>query len=191
MKRIILITGLLLLWLSGTSFSQNEKKAHIGIGINFYSGNENWIAVPEGLSSIYITTTFKNNFRLEPEIGFNSISQSYDSGAKGRRTLLRLGLGQFYVSEWQKQVRFFIGPRFGLIGEWISRSDPSRDLPDDNATSIYISLCTGAEYQFAEHFTIGGEVQLGYIDYGKLDTSDYDKSIFFHNALLTLRWYYK
>jgi hypothetical protein len=190
LKRIILIAGLLLLWLSSTSFSQNEKKAQTGIGINFYSGNQNMLVIPEGLSSIYLPIMFNGNYRLEPEIGFSSRSNESDYGSKTSHTLLRLGLGQFYISDWKKQVRFFTGLRFGMIKEWVDYSS-SYDNNDDDANHVFISLCTGAEYQLAEHFTIGGEVQLGYIDYGKYDSDDPDESLIYHNALLTLRWYYK
>ena len=139
------------------------------------------ISIPEGLSSVYFTTTFGNNIRFEPEIGFSSLSRTDDYDRELRRTFLRVGLGQFYVSNWKKQVRFFIGPRFGLVREWVSENGTASDYTED-ATSIYISLCTGAEYRFAERFTLSGELQLGYIDYGDLRDYGYDESLI---------WYYK
>jgi hypothetical protein len=191
LKKRLFIAGIILLWLSTLAIAQEQKSSQVGIGINFYAGNQNLVAIPEGLSSIYITTSFGGNFRIEPEIGFSSYSWDYDSGNENNLTILRIGLGQFYVTNWQKSVRLFVGPRFGLVRSWRSRSSPYTDYPDENASSVFFSLCTGAEYELAQRFTIGGELQLGYIDYGKIQDDDPDETLIYHNALFTLRWYFK
>lgn len=116
-------------------FAQELKSTQktFGLGVSLFNLSE---YINESLfgNTIYLTINTKNNFRLEPTIGF---SFSKD------RSKYALGLGVFKQKDLSN-LRLLAGLRLSLS--------------DGNIFNIAPTL--GGEYYFNEHFSIGSEIQL-------------------------------
>ena len=116
-------------------FAQELKstQSKFGIGVSFFNLSE-YLNESSFGNSIYLTINTKNNFRLEPTIGFSfskDLSKYY------------LGLGAFKFKDISN-LRILTGIRLGLTDK--SRFD--------------IAPTLGGEYYLKDHFSIGSEIQL-------------------------------
>lgn len=128
---IFIVIGLSSQCLLAQEFKSTQSK--FGIGVSLFNLSE-YLNESSFGNSIYLTINTKNNFRLEPTLGF-SFSKS--------RSKYDLGLGVFKLKELSN-LMLLAGIRLGL-------SDGS----------IFIFAPTlGGEYYFNEHFSIGSEIQL-------------------------------
>lgn len=125
-------------------FSQENisNQSKFGIGVSLFNLSEYLYESSFG-NSVYLTFNTKNNFRLEPIIGF-SFNESQNK--------YHLGFGLFKNKDLSN-FKLLTGIRFGLA--------------DGNVYSIAPTL--GGEYFFDRHFSLGSEIQLR----GTFEKSDF------------------
>lgn len=182
---------------------ESQTKVGIGVSLNpaalFRSGSSSTTFLPVGLANIYIPIMTSANFRIEPEVGIFSLSSETSAPylSKTSSTSLRLGIGLFYVRPSQGSFDFYVGPRLGMLVSSSTSSYPGNPESKTSETDLFVGACVGGEYSFSPHFSIGGETQLNYIDYGNPDqtpappgVSTRSQSAFTSNALMFFRWYF-
>lgn len=134
MKKTLLI--FIVIGLSTQSLFAQEVKSNqnkFGLGVSLFNLSE-YLNESSFGNSIYLTINTKNNFRLEPTIGF--------SFSKNQSKYV-LGLGVFKLKDLSN-LKLITGIRLGLSND-----------------NIYVIAPTlGGEYYFNEHFSIGSEIQL-------------------------------
>ncbi len=174
-----------------TSINAQEKPHHnYGIGVNLYPALRVWGPTFNEMPGIYFTIALSERFRLEPELGYSRYSSDNPtSEEKDVETTYKVGLGQFYIIKQSESNSVFLGPRVGIIRRGLYQRSYTGDESENSAIDFFLNLCLGGEYCFSKYFSLGGEVQLGYINYGKYYTYSDDRSTLYHNALVTLRWY--
>lgn len=176
--------------------------------------------------SVIHVPIIRGGLKLEPELGYLRTSSSVeeDRGKSSTNTSsLRIGCGVFLYKPVNK-VSFYYGGRIGIVKMSSSEEedyegkdrivgvDPSlgghnEDLgplfgenseSKTSQTNFYIGPAVGAEYWIGEHFSVGGEAQLLYTEYGepKLeDGEEEDEVDIFQSLMMTkymfvLRWYF-
>jgi hypothetical protein len=133
--RKTLVTFILIVILSQYLLSQELKnpQSKIGIGVSFFNLTEYLFESSVG-NTIYLTINRKNNFRLEPSLGFSFT----DNQSK-----FIFGVGAFKQKELTR-LNLLTGIRLGLSDSKI----------------YFIAPTLGGEYFFDEHFSLGSEIQI-------------------------------
>lgn len=184
--------------------SGQETKGKIGIGVSLNpiailgSGSTSIFLLPVGLSNIYIPIMAGPSFRIEPEAGIFTISTETTLGSsseKSSTTLLRLGIGLFYVHSSESSFNSYFGPRIGILSTSETSSTTGNSETKTSETDFFIGFCIGSEYLFSPHFSIGAEAQLNYISFGNPEytpsqSSERTMNCFTNNALIFFRWYF-
>ena len=133
-----------------------------------------WSVGADNQSGVYVGIAISPTFRLEPEIsivrqrdktsftidnGFGSVSVFNDELTSAT---YRLGLGLLW--QWQRipQLRFYAGPRFGLIHATASEhvTGPQTGTNDAHRTDWFLAGSLGAEYFPVARLSAGADVQL-------------------------------
>jgi hypothetical protein len=205
MKQTFLVSILgLICCLSFALGQESQTKVGIGVSLNptalFSSGSSSTLFLPVGLTNIYIPIMASANFRIEPEAGIYSESSENTSGSfssKSSSTILRLGVGLFYVRSSETSFSSYVGPRLGILSTSSTSSSTGSSESKTSETNFFIGLCVGGEHSFSSHFSIGGEAQLNYISFGNPDRtpasttpSTRSQSVFTNNALMFFRFYF-
>lgn len=134
MKKVILIVILSGIFLPNLFPQENKNnQSKFGFGVSLFNLSEYLNESAFG-NSIYLTINTKNNFRLEPTIGF-SINES--------KNKYHLGLGLFKKKDLTN-FELLAGIRLGLA--------------DGNV--YFVAPTVGGEYYFDRHFSLGSEIQL-------------------------------
>ena len=97
----------------------------------------------EMLPSIYYVINIASGGRIEPNVGFLSLSNDYNES-----TLLTFGIGYLKNKTQSDNYSTYWGGRFSMS----SNSDSDTNL-------ITIAPICGAEYSFSDHVSIGGETR--------------------------------
>jgi hypothetical protein len=185
-----------------TAYAQDEgPKAGIGLSLNpptlgaldLDGGVTINTGLPFDFGNFYFPIVVSPKFKIEPEFGLFRASIKYQDGGftdEEKATILRLGLGLFYVFPTKGDLRGYVGPRLGFI--YTTASDNGSDVSE---TDWVLGLALGGEYFFSSHFALGGEAQLNYIRLGKPDSDDggdYDLSrhVISTHGLILVRWYF-
>ncbi len=200
MKSRLSLAGVAMLTIAATADAQ-EPGVTFGIGTSLNPtailGGDVLLRV--GLGNIYFPLIIGSSFKLEPEFGLLRSSEKTTDGtssSESSATLTRLGIGAFWVTPIHESFRAYIGPRVAILRNSVTSrfgSTPERKVTQ---TNFVLELATGGEHLFSSHFSLGGEVRLGYIKMGepKLtpaspSTFEQSGSILTTNALILLRWY--
>ncbi len=203
MKSRLSLAGVAMLTIAATADAQ-ERGVTFGIGTSLNPiaiGDGNLVLLPVGLGNIYFPLIIGSSFKLEPEFGLLRLSEKTTDGttsSESSATLTRLGIGAFWVTPIRESFRAYVGPRVGIVRN--SESSRSGTGPERKVTqtNLVLELATGGEYLFSSHFSLGGEVRLGYINVGEPKVTpapaptpfDQSASILTTNALILLRWYF-
>lgn len=163
----------------------------LGTGLFFQTGGEALIAdelqtqssidfVPITAISFYVPIAF-SGFKLEPELGMYNYSYSITSGSAENQnvssTSFRIGTGIFYTHRTSAAFELYAGPRVGIvthsqdIKNFDSLSTPQNSETNSSRTDFYVGLSVGGEYFFSEHFSLGVEAELEYLNLGKETTT--------------------
>ena len=156
--------------------------------------------MPVGLGNIYFPLIIGSSLKVEPEFGLLRLSEKA-TGSFGESevssTLLRLGLGVFWITPLRGSFRAYVGPRVGIVRQSSSFSFSSQPEQQVTQTHRILELATGGEHLFSSHFSLGGEVRLSYITAGEPKETpsspnpvEQNESIVTTNALILLRWYF-
>ncbi len=201
MKSRLSLAGVAMLTIAATAHAQ-ERGVTFGIGASLNPiaiGDGNLVLLPVGLGNIYFPLIIGSSFKLEPEFGLLRLSEKTTDGttsSESSATLTRLGIGAFWVTPIRESFRAYVGPRVGIVrNSESSRFDPEPERKVTQ-TNLVLELATGGEHFFSSHFSLGGEVRLGYIKMGEPkvtpappSTFEQSGSILTTNALILLRWY--
>jgi hypothetical protein len=133
-----------------------------------------WSLGADNQSGVYVGIAISPTFRLEPELsilrqrdkatitidnGFGTVSVLNEELTSGS---YRLGLGLLW--QWQRiaQLRFYAGPRFGLIHATSSEhlTGAQTGTSDASRTDWFIAGSLGAEYFPIPRLSAGADVQL-------------------------------
>ncbi len=213
MKRACVFFSLIsVVLLSEAPAQQLTTRVGFGVSLNPVAlvnlSSASALFLPVGLTDIYIPIQIGNNFRLEPDAGYLSMSTetkypqttyspAYSSNSSNSMT--RIGLGAFYVMPVDTSFRSYVGPRFGLL---FTSSESSSTYPGSTNTSsdetdFYLGLAAGGEYMLSTHFSVGCEVQFNYVNLGEPSVSPAQPTsstqsghMVTNNALMFLRWYF-
>ena len=146
MKNNIKLTMIICLLLS-TIFSKEKGD---GFGFTFNGGNSIMNILDEsGMKpspTVYYIHNLSNGKRIEPSLGYFSVSNESESNS-----MTTLGLGYLKNKIQSNNFLTYWGGRFSL-------NIFSEDIED----IISISPICGAEYSFSDHFSIGGETRFNY-----------------------------
>ncbi len=205
MKSRLSLAGVAVLTIAAAAHAQ-ERGVTFGIGTSLNPtaiGSGGLVLLPVGLGNIYFPLIIGSRFKLEPEFGLLRVSEKTTVGgtsSESSATLTRLGIGAFWVTPIRESFRAYVGPRVGIVRNSESSrfgTEPERKVTQ---TNLVLELATGGEYLFSSHFSLGGEVRLGYINVGESKVTpapappppgvDRSESILTTNALILLRWYY-
>ncbi len=205
MKSRLWLAGVAMLTIAPTADAQ-ERGVTFGIGTSlnptaiFASGDGNILLLPVGLGNIYFPLIIGSSFKLEPEFGLLRLSEKTTDGttsSESSATLTRLGIGAFWVAPIRESFRAYVGPRVGIVRSSESSRFGTQPERKVTQTDLVLELATGGEYLFSSHFSLGGEVRLGYINMGKRKVTppppfpfEQSGSILTTNALILLRWYF-
>ncbi len=207
MKSRLSLAGIAMLTIAATADAQ-ERGVTFGIGTSLnptaiFAGDGDLALFNVGLGNVYFPLIIGSSFKLEPEFGLLRLAEKTTDGttsSESSATLTRLGIGVFWVTPIRESFRAYVGPRVGIVRNSESSrfdTEPERKVTQ---TNLVLELATGGEYLFSSHFSLGGEVRLGYINVGESKVTpaptpmpppvDRSESILTTNALILLRWYY-
>lgn len=187
-----------------------DAPARFGIGVTLnpaaliFADVDEVLFLPVGLGNIRFPVHLGSNVRLEPELGYFSTHADFQDmsfSSSNDLTILRYGIGAFYVLRPEESVRFTIGPRIGFLRtSEESRFSSPPNPPSENKTKRtdnYIGLALGGEYWFSTHFSLGAEIQLSRVGIGDTEvepppqpppTSESSARITTTNALVIIRY---
>ncbi len=142
-------------------------------------------------NKIIFTITPTNNFRLEPEIGFNFHN---DKDRELKDKSIHFGIGGFAMFQRGK-TNIYGGLRFeyaNISYEYIHWN--SGDKQTEKTNRLAIGPAIGAEFFFGHHFSIGGEIGLKYMNLNAKDSQynddkDIKQTYFTTDSAVLLRFY--
>ena len=209
MKSRLSFAGAAILTIAATVDAQ-ERGVALGIGVSLNPAaiaGGNQVLLPVGLGNLYFPLIIGSSFKLEPEFGLLRLSEKTTAGTtstESSATLTRLGIGAFWVTPIRESFRAYVGPRVGIVRNSESSRFGTQPESKVTQTNLVLELATGGEHLFSSHFSLGGEVRLGYINVGESKVTptpptptptppppvDRSESILTTNALILLRWYF-
>jgi len=202
MKKI-LYSILNLILISNIIIAQ-ETELSFGLGVSLnptavFGNSSSIMLLPVGFSNFYIPITLNNSKRIEPEFGiysYSSESTSEGYSIENSSTITRLGLGLLFLKPYSDNFNASFGLRIGLLSH-STTSKYNGETSSRDQSDLYIGIVVGGEHMLSEHFSIGGEIQLNYIEIGEekrtpsaSNGNDRSESMITNNALLFFRWYY-
>lgn len=133
---------------------------------------------------------------IEPEIGYARVDFTFDpdSGDKIERTGSRLtfGSGLFGISSLGEDSRAFFGGRIGVVRTGTTREDGD-ESDSESKIDFFIGPSIGGEYSLSDHFALGVEGGIYYVNLGEFDepdSGDLSTSIIQTRGLLFFRAYF-
>jgi hypothetical protein len=182
---IILLSIPLKLVSQESAISKNDQM-RIGFGVGF--GQTNIFGSGGDLASVALPIDFSNfsvvfrkeNFRIEPSLGYFSYSSSSDNDEYSSSNF-RIG-SIFALASSRGSMNYYYGIDIGAV---------FGSTTDNSWTDFYIGAVTGGEYMFSDNFSLGGEIQLSYISIGQSGDNDSNRSESFIStkSMVILRWY--
>ncbi|MGD0709755.1 MAG: hypothetical protein ABR968_01095 [Bacteroidales bacterium] len=175
MKKTIIIFGLLALNHAFSSITYGQKsdtsKFKIGFGISLlnindfetYSSEEGYVPYS---TSISIPMTFRNHFRMEPELGFSRVIGKNNNF----NNYISMGLGLYFLHS-KRELTLLYGVKLGA-----------------DINNIYEALAIGGEYFFSPRFSLGGMFMLKLTQTEKILPNNTALST---NSSILLRFYFK
>ncbi|HET7825602.1 MAG TPA: outer membrane beta-barrel protein [Anaeromyxobacter sp.] len=155
------------------SAQEHRPRLGIGVGISAFDFNST-LTLTNGFpavipDSIYVPINLGPNFRLEPQLGIMTLSQDTGGGgiASTDTSVVSIGLGAFYLVDVASQLDVYVGGR--VVRTSYSQTLKSPGVPDDKTegTDIRIIPALGGEYSPHPRFSLGAEVQLQLVSFGK------------------------
>ena len=181
-----------------------QKPGTFGVGVSI--GQQLNIVIDEALEQLYgrpqVSFSFPMNlassFRLEPELGFVSItSKQKDVGFETSASNLTFGVGGYFLMRPGDEFVMYAGPRAGMHRFSATRQFPGDPEESIKRTDIFFGVGLGGEHFFSSHLSLGAEGRLTYISAGqpKIEPSfgsdpDVEGSTTATEGLLFVRFYF-
>jgi hypothetical protein len=160
-------------------------------------------------ATVQIPIRLSPTVRFEPEIGYlsESIELSYSSQLlESSASMVRISGGLMFIAASYGSTNIYVGPRIAAQFYSTTETTPgfmsgSVEKTESKGTNLFFMGCVGAEHFFSPHFSLGAEVQLSYVSFGKPETTVTTPSpfpspimtkrtIFGINSLTHVRWYF-
>lgn len=187
MRKIWLLALIAALFVATPSaHAQDETRVGIGLGMTNIGLDLFEFAVLTP-ASIYIPIDF-GSFRLEPEIGFARFQEKFGDFEE-TSTVFQIGTGIFALRRMGSTTIYY-GGRVGLVRFSLSEEGPGDDDSESSSTNVFLGPSMGAEHNFSDHFSLGGEVQVLYTSIGSEDEDDDSSASFLRTRpVFFVRWY--
>jgi hypothetical protein len=201
MKKFLLTSLVMasLFSVSSNSFGQSAEEQisdmkvfGMGMHIEQFKLNDIVMDISAPSNKIIFTITPSNNIRIEPEIGFSFYN---DKENKLKDKTIHLGLGGFGMYQKGK-TNIYGGLRFEYSKFTNEFNNWETDATETEETNgIGIGPAIGVEYFFSQHFSIGGEIGIKFMNYNTTNsqyTSEEDskESLLKTDSGLLLRFYF-
>lgn len=179
LRRISITAALLLVLSFAPAQAQNgETKFGVGVGLDPIA------SILDETDSVFSPVTLyfpiqADGFRIEPQFGLFRRSRDSGSGTQASSrtaTALELGAGVFATPQIGDNTIAHLGGRLGIVRFSESISGPNTD-DSQSATDFFIGPAAGGEHFLSDNFSLGGEVQLIYVNVGEGDSGDTDISL--------------
>lgn len=147
-------------------FADGAPLPMIGIGVSVPSSG-----TPGG--AIYVPINLMPQFRLEPTIGLGNGSTAKTKESKtetDKLSAVSLGIGAFYMMHPDEKMAFYAGARLGVVMNSASSSDGTTTI-ESKHTDMVVALAVGGEHFLVPKFSLGAEVDLGYVSVGDTTTT--------------------
>ena len=141
----------------GFGFTFNGENSIMNI-INIFSGGG-----VKSSPTIYYIYNLSNGKRIEPSLGYISVSNESESSS-----ISTLGIGYLADKIQSNNFLTYWGGRFSI-----------NMFSEDIEAIISISPVCGAEYSFSDNFSIGGETRFNYTMNVEFDIADISSHLFF------------
>jgi hypothetical protein len=176
-RRLFIIAGMLAL----VSAAEAQERRTVGLGVKINplalitSEDTQAPLLPLGLTSFSIPINVSRNFRVEPEFGLWSSSETVTSTfpppATGdiSSTYISAGAGVMYQQPIDDSFNAYGGIRGGIVASSQTLRQGSTTI-DRSETDFFVGPCGGGEYLFSPHFSMGTELQINYIKFGEPET---------------------
>lgn len=186
------MAGLILSVVPATSRAQDGTRVGLGVGVTSpFTPGAFGSDIGPLMSTINIPITGQR-IRIEPMVGFVRMSDS-NNNMDVSRSALHLGSGIFGLKRSGSTI-FYFGGRAGIMRNSVSFDfdDAPQFAPEDeSSTDFFLAPATGAEYLFADTFSLGGEVQLVYTRFGnESEESDASRSALHTKTIFFVRWHF-
>lgn len=166
-KKILCATALASLCLApAAAFADVAPLPMIGIGVSVPSSG-----TPGG--AIYVPINLMPQFRLEPTIGLGTGTTAKTSDNKtvtDKLSAVSIGIGAFYMMHPDEKMAFYAGARLGAVMNSSSNSDGTKTT-EYKHTDMVAALTAGGEHFLAPKFSLGAEVNIGYVSVGDTTTT--------------------
>ncbi len=166
----------------------DEFRIGFGAAINPISiltesdGSDGNLTVPVQTAAIFLPMLFGEHLRIEPQFSLISLSESKvtkDDAGKTRGTYegntsgLMLGTGVFYGFHLDTSTKGYIGARMGIISSSSSAVFTPVSGGESHVSYSQINLfygpAIGGEYYLSSRMSLGMEVGLNILSYGKVE----------------------
>ena len=148
--------------------AQDKEYRAFGIGVNVL--DLSGVIYGDG-ATIYLPINLGPAFRLEPFLGFSSISYDWEGDADDSETNMELGLGIFPTIRKGSAV-IYVGGRIGMaIGSEEDKDSNGDVWVEYSDFSFGIGPALGGEYYFNPHLSLGGEMSIMFVS--MTDKTDY------------------
>lgn len=143
--------------------STSALAADFGLGVSARSN--------DGL--LYVPIDISKSFRIEPSIRYASTDASStdqddpEFNASQETETLEVGIGVFGVRRITEVAHVYFGGRFAYVDAEITTTSNGSFYDSHNETDqdgYRIGPAVGFEYLFAQHFSVGGEVNYTFLD---------------------------
>jgi hypothetical protein len=209
--RTLLGAGAALLVFAASSQAQGPRPG-FGVGVSLNMTPTSGFALSGGQAfdartgNIHLMFRAARAWRIEPMFGYARESQKATlSGNTQTATfnLWRVGVGFLYLLPRGSSFQAYVGPRLGLVHKYEKDEIRGPGFPTASATLTetdkFISAVFGGEYFLAQRFSLGGEAQITYTNFGDLNRKSVppnpnpqpkrDGSSLETGGLIVVRWY--
>ena len=191
--------------------TNHDEGTHFGLGAAFNlatifvlgAGGVSVVG-PFSSASILIPIDILGVVRIEPEIAFGHAEESNDDEETDSASLIRPGIGVFFMFPLGDNAGGYVGARGGPAINLTTdeETDPAGGTVNTTGTRIdgFFAPAFGGEYYFSKHFSLGAEIQVAFTFLGDEETDvdpgpdpanpDDSGLIVGTNALLTARIFF-
>ena len=151
-----------------------------------------------GGATILLPINIGPAFRLEPILGFGSISYDYEGKADDSESSMTIGLG-IYPTIRKGSAVIYIGGRLGMAFGSEENKDNNGDVwVEYSDFSFGLGPVLGGEYYFNSHISLGGEMSIMFssttlkTDYDNPLADDEEDSVtrIATNSMVIIRFYF-
>ena len=129
--------------------------------------------------NIHFPIQVSRSIRIEPTLGYAREKEESSLGTtsvSGYYRIWRLGVGVLLLMPRSAHFQAYIGGRVGIANQYQKQQFEDTSIPFAQSSTAkrsdkFLSTVFGGEFYFAPEFSLGGEAQITYTNYGDIDVS--------------------